>query len=937
MKSRLTLTLLFVQTALTMLASAAPAATETLWLSGRDRASAVPWDFFCTAGRNSGRWVKLPVPSQWDVLGHGTLHYDRDDTGAPIEQGLYRHRFAVPAQWTGRRVFLVFDGAMTDTTAMLNGRSVGPTHQGGFYQFRYEVTPFVRFGADNLLEVAVDKHSANESVNHAERNADFWVFGGIYRPVRLEAVPTQFIARVAIDARADGRFTADLTLDGLTDAATATVELLDADGHTTGVRAEASVNAGTASVRLAASLPNLRTWTAETPRLYTARFSLRREGMEMHQREQRFGFRTIEVRPTEGIFVNGRRVILKGVNRHSFRPESGRTLSEEDQREDIALIHSLNMNAVRMSHYPPDERFLELCDELGLYVLDELGGWQKSYDTPTGRRLVEAMVTRDVNHPSILFWDNGNENGWNTELDGEFARWDPQSRTVLHPWDTFSGINTIHYPTYEETAAAAEGLSFHRVLKVAGKGRYRHVQEPSVFMPTEFMHGLYDGGMGAGFEDYWAVMSGMRALGGAFFWVFADEGLKRPDTGEIDVVGNRAPDGLVGPYLQREASAATIQEIWSPIVIRERELPEDFAGTVTVENHYDFINANTCRFHWELRDYPAPGRLGGTSVIASGEVPAPDLAPGAVGKCTLPLPAGWRRAGALALRVDNAAGRALWTWVWPLARVGGSAPRAASAATFDETAEAVTLRAGGFHARFARHTGYLAGAGWGEHEWSLANGPRPAQGEARLVRLTTGRDGDAVTLTAGYEGALSEVHWRLEADGTLACDYRYRAEGEQPFIGVVFDLPAGDVRSKRWLGDGPYRVWQNRRRGVTYGLWESAFNDTITGYRGWVYPEFQGCFANVRWMEFQTTAGPLVMEPLTPDLFVQVLNPEFPEEKLARFARVDLPGAGLGLLHAIPAIGNKFFPAAQTGPQSQPSRALGEYRGSFRLRFGRSH
>src|SRR5262249_47212078 len=151
-------------------------------------------------------------------------------------------------------------------------------------------------------------------------------------------------------------------------------------------------------------------------------------------------FRTIEVRPGDGFYVNGKRVILKGANRHSFWPTSGRALSAKISRDDVLLMKEMNFNAVRMSHYPPDEHFLDACDQFGLYVLDELAGWQKSYDTPTARRLVGEMIRRDVNHPSILFWDNGNEGGWNKEVDDDFAIWDPQKRFVLHPWDPFRGV-----------------------------------------------------------------------------------------------------------------------------------------------------------------------------------------------------------------------------------------------------------------------------------------------------------------------------------------------------------------------------------------------------------------------------------------------------------------------------------------------------------------
>src|SRR6202012_711795 len=150
--------------------------------------------------------------------------------------------------------------------------------------------------------------------------------------------------------------------------------------------------------------------------------------------------------------LNGSKIRLMGVDRHSFWPESGRTLSRQVCYDDVRLMKQANMNAVRMSHYPPDAHFLETCDELGLYVLDELAGWHQAYDTPIGRSLIRDMVIRDVNHPSIVFWDNSNEGGWNAHVDDEFAKWDPQQRHVLHTWSLFRGINTKHYPIYDLVA-----------------------------------------------------------------------------------------------------------------------------------------------------------------------------------------------------------------------------------------------------------------------------------------------------------------------------------------------------------------------------------------------------------------------------------------------------------------------------------------------------
>ena len=258
------------------------------------------------------------------------------------------------------------------------------------------------------------------------------------------------------------------------------------------------------------------------------------------------------------------------------------------------------MNAVRMSHYPPDEQFLDLCDELGLYVLDELGGWHHSYDLEVGHKLVAEMVTRDVNHPCILFWDNGNEGGWNKELDGDFAQWDPQQRRVLHPWEIFSGVNTSHYLAYDRAKIACEGRPTPRGQNNPSSANLTNTAK-YIYMPTEFLHGLYDGGAGAGLEDYWKLMQYSKYIGGGFIWAFLDEGARQPDDGRIDVAGNRAPDGIVGPYREKEASFYTIKEIWSPIVVTSHSFfDEDAFVSINLENRYSFTDLSSCRFTWQL-------------------------------------------------------------------------------------------------------------------------------------------------------------------------------------------------------------------------------------------------------------------------------------------------------------------------------------------------
>ena len=259
----------------------------------------------------------------------------------------------------------------------------------------------------------------------------------------------------------------DVYGNGAAQADTVEAQILDADGHAVGAPFSQPFTADRPSVRLQTRLPSPRLWTAETPNLYKVEVRLKHGATTLHVVRQPFGFRTIEMRPGDGIYVNGKRVLLKGSNRHTFWPDSGRCTSDKISRMDIALMKDMNMNAVRMSHYPPDQHFLDDCDALGLYVLDELGGWQHPYATDTGHRLVQEMVVRDVNHPSILFWDNANEGGWNTALDDDFARWDPQGRHVIHPGGgTFRDVNDTHYPNYARLLSLGRrghGVPAHRV------------------------------------------------------------------------------------------------------------------------------------------------------------------------------------------------------------------------------------------------------------------------------------------------------------------------------------------------------------------------------------------------------------------------------------------------------------------------------------------
>ena len=251
---------------------------------------------------------------------------------------------------------------------------------------------------------------------------------------------------------------------------------------------------------------------------------------------------------------------------------------------------------------------------MGLFVIDELAGWQNAYDSTVGRRLLEEMVVRDVNHPSIVLWSNGNEGGWNTALDKYFSCYDPQQRHVIHPWADFNGLDTHHYPAY-----------------LTGVGRFTNGY--NVFMPTEFMHGQYDQGHGAGLEDFWANYTSHPLFAGGFMWAFSDEAVRRSDrNGQLDSDKFNAPDGIVGPYREREGSVYTVREVWAPIQFRQLYITPSFRGEFALTNTYLYTNLRDCRMNYRLYRYPSPLREEALSCcIDSGEVRLPSLCPGETG------------------------------------------------------------------------------------------------------------------------------------------------------------------------------------------------------------------------------------------------------------------------------------------------------------------
>lgn len=898
--------------------------TETLFLSGTGLHDTKTWKFYCSAGMNSGKWKNIQVPSQWELQGFGAYTFGRfylDKTARPSDEtGLYRYDFKVPESWKGRQIEIVFEGVMTDTEVKINGQPAGAVHQGGFYKFSYDITDKLKPGRKNQLEVKVWKESANKSVNAAERRADWWLFGGIYRPVYLTAKPEANIRRIAVDARADGTLHTRLYTRGLKQGWSAAFSLTTVKDNQPAGRQVVSLSPSDTQ-EVTTSWKGIRLWNCEDPNLYNLKVELMdASGKVVHVQRERIGFRTVEFRPQDGFYVNGTRIVLKGINRHCFYPDGGRTTDKQLSIKDVELIKSMNMNAIR-SHYSPDRHLLDVCDSLGVFYLDEFTGWHGRYDTPVGNKLLEEFIASDANHPCIFLWSNGNEGGWNKSLDKRFAELDIQKRHVIHAWADFNGVDTHHYPAYQ-----------------TGTGRLANGWK--VFMPTEFLHAQYDKGGGSGLEDYWKNYKRNPMFAGGFIWSFVDEAVKRTDKGGIlDSDGPNGPDGIVGPYREKEGSYYTIREVWSPFQLAPLLITSSFNGKFRVSNDFLFTSFNDCRMTYKLYAVSSPFSGGKRRLLDAGEVKLPAISPGETGTASITLPADFFNGDVLELEAFDKTGRSVFTKSVPVRRAADYFNRERRQNTVTDNAsviqegDSVILSSGHIQVTLDCRDGKIRSVRKGSLVIPLTEGPLPVGMKAVVKSVRTRMDGKDALCVVKYTGALDSIVWRMTPDGLLGMDAVMLNRGngggfKGDFydksvynLGLTFSYPEQQVKGMSWLGNGPYRVWRNRIPGTNFGLWEKAYNNTVTGesFASLVYPEFKGYHAGLYWATLQSDKTPFTVYSETDGIYLRVFTPEEPAgRRNGENTMKEFPAGDISFLYEIPAM-RSFKTISEHGPLSQPS------------------
>lgn len=449
-----------------------------------------------------------------------------------------------------------------------------------------------------------------------------------------------------------------------------------------------------------------------------------------------------------------------------------------------------------------------------------------------------------------------------------------------------------------------------------------------VFMPTEFIHGLYDGGHGAGLEDFWNNYSSSPLFAGGFLWSFSDEAVVRTDKqGEIDSDGNHAPDGIVGPYREKEGSFYTIKEMWSPVQIEPVTINKHYDGKLFVKNEYLYTNLKQCNFSWTLTSIKGISKI---KIIGSGDLPGPDIAPGETSVVVLNLPGDFANAEILTLKAENALGKEIYTWSWPIKQPEevsknlitslneGISPESIAVS---EKGSNVVASIKGLELSFNKTNGFLEKVQNSNGEVSFTGGPLPVGIESSPITANWGKDSEGnFMLKVEYDNYPNYIQWKLTPSGLLNLEVSplLMRRNNIDYIGVSFNYPESLVKGVKWLGKGPYRVWKNRIKGAEMGVWQKNYNNTITGesFDNLIYPEFKGYHANLYWMELQNKETPFTIISETPGLFFRLYTPETPKAATGGVAP-PFPEGDLSFLYEIPAIGTKFKEAEAMGPNSQ--------------------
>jgi beta-galactosidase len=862
-------------------------------------------------------WAEIPVPSNWERHGFGYPIYvnvpypfEIDEPRVPEHEnpvGSYRRNFNVPEEWAGRDVFLQFGAVSSAFYLWINGEYVGYS-EGSKTPSEFKVTEFLRPGA-NTLAVEVYRWSTGSYLE----DQDFWSLSGIQRDVSLYTrsklrMRDFFVHAGLVNEYRDGSLRVEVDLYNATDErAEVAFRVLVLDDNETVFSAglEQAVEPGNNSLEVAGLLQSVRAWSAEIPNLYTLVLELQSASGEVLEAVSReIGFRNVEI--VNGRFlVNGKLIKLKGTNLHEHHHETGHVIDEETMLEDIRLMKAANLNAVRTSHYPFPERFYELTDRHGLYVVDEANieshGYGYDHDKTLGNKphwkehhldRTRRVVERDKNSPSVVIWSLGNEAGDGVNL-GATYHW-IKSRDPSRP---------VQYETEGDIEEVGERHSdFHSSMywRYWDMEQYAQTHNDRPFVLIEYAHSM--GNSTGNLSEYWDAIDRHDILSGGFIWDWVDQGLLEHDEdgepywtyggdyGPADVPssGNFNFNGIVFPDRRVQPAYWEVKRVYQHV---DFGLIDAASGTVTVKNRYSFLSLAGFDLHWQLL---ADGRA-----VASGRIENLGTAPGETERLQL-----WEDEPRLAADTEYhlnlqllsphardllPAGHVYAQAQFELTGPAGNTPahdELCRKLVVVENQDDIRVECGGVSMAVDRSSGLLSSVKLGRREllgkplapnfwraptdndfgnympkwaaaWRQAGNNRrldlleivESATERVTIRAAYSFAGDAGQMLAGW---ISEFSFNRSGELHVVNKFQ-KAEGTPviPRIGMNTELPR-ELDRASWFGRGPFENYSDRKLAAQVGVYE---NRVAENYVPYMRPQENGYKTDTRWLVLQDESG----------------------------------------------------------------------------------
>jgi beta-galactosidase len=895
-----------------------------------------PLDFFKTDLNDAG-WNSLPVPSNWERKGFGipiytniTYPYPRNPPfiGEDNPVGSYRKTFTVPDSWDGREVLLNFGSITGCAFVYVNGTKVGMT-KASKSPAEFNITRYLKKG-NNLLAVQVFRWHDGSYLE----DQDFWRISGIERDVYLTALPKftvwDFFLKGDLDKQyQDGLFSAEVNLrqfaGNTVKAATLLVEVLDAAGKTVFTKQQAvTVDTGAIkTINVSGTVKKPAKWSAEAPNLYQVLITLKdKTGETLSITGARTGFRKVEISNAQ-LVINGVATYVHGVNRHEHDDVEGHVPSRELMLKDIQLMKLYNINAVRTSHYPNDPLWYKLCDQYGLYLVDEANiethgmgaegqGWfdktkHPAYIpewAPAHLDRMHCLVERDKNHPSVIIWSLGNECGngpvfhdgykWMKERDNTRP---VQFEQAGEDWNT--DIVCPMYPGINSMKRYAADSSKKRP-----------------YIMCEYSHAM--GNSNGNFQEYFDIIMNSPHMQGGFIWDWVDQGMRDKDKGgntfwayggdlgsyALHNDENFCANGLIAANRTVHPGIYEVKKVYQNILFKAKDAAR---GLITVQNLFDFTDLNAYDFKWELYRNGEKVKDGTFAV---------SLAPHQAKDITLPIP-----------MFKATEGSEFYLNVWAFTKTatelvpagheiareqfktaGDYFARAANTTSKDSlkiTKDGTKLKfqsgslSGEFDTREGRFTRYAAS----NEGWALGRFPEPyfwraptdndfgngmplksgiwrnAHANRAVKKITVGEQGGAgLPITVVYE--LSDIavpytiEYLIQNDGavkiTASMDMSNRELSELPRFGMRMQLP-GFFSKLSYYGRGPWENYSDRNTAAFMGLYKDEVKDQYT--QQYIRPQENGYKTDVRWLTLTNKEGRgLLVEGVQPLCFSALNN-----------------------------------------------------------------